>query len=135
MAKVILAARIILGLLFVVFGSDFFLGFLVHFMPEMEAPTAEGMDFFEALTATGYMFPLIKITEIAVGLMLLTGRLVPLALTLIAPIIVNILLYHLLLDNNGLMIALGLLVLEVFLAWSYRDSFRGVLALKAQPSH
>lgn len=131
MAKITLAARILLGLALVVFGADFFL----HFMPQPEEqPTPEAMAFIEGLFNTGYLFPLIKITEIVSGLMLLTGLLVPLALTLMAPIVVNIVLYHLLLDTNGLMIALTILALQLFLAWSYRGSFRGVLAARANPT-
>lgn len=131
MEKITLAARILFGLILVVFGADFFL----HFMPQPEEqPTPEAMALIEGLFNTGYLFQLIKITEIAAGLMLLTGFLVPLALTLVAPIVVNIVLYHTMLDTNGLVIAIVVLALELFLAWSYRDSFRGVLAVRATPT-
>ena len=89
------AARIFLGLIFFVFGLN---GFL-QFMPQPPQPEAAGA-FIGALAATGYMFPLIKGTEVVAGLLLLSGRFVPLALTLLAPIIVNIALFHTVLAPN-----------------------------------
>jgi hypothetical protein len=68
------------------------------------------------------------------GIFLLAGILVPLALTLLAPVVVNIVLFHVFLDPAGMPIAILVLVLEVFLAWGYRDSFKGVLDLRAKPS-
>ena len=82
-------ARILLGLVFTVFGLNGFLHFLPT--PPMSGPSG---DFAMALGATGYIFPVLKAFEVASGLMLLSGRLVPLALTLLAPIIVNIALFH-----------------------------------------
>jgi hypothetical protein len=79
------------------------------------------------------MFPLIKGTEVVAGAMLLGNRFVPLALTLLAPIVVNIAAYHLILDFSPVMpVVLGALL--GYLAWSYRASFRGVLAAKASPA-
>lgn len=127
-SKVPVAARLFLGLLFTVFGLNGFLGFL-----PMPQPTAEGGAFLGALAATGYMFPLIKGTEVVVGLLLLSGRFVPLALTLLAPVSVNILAYHIALDPApGL--PLVIVATQLFLAYAYRDSFRSVLQSKAQPT-
>ncbi len=126
-SKLPTVARLFLGLLFTVFGLNGFLGFLP--MPE---PTAEGGAFLGALAATGYMFPLIKGTEVVAGLLLLSGRFVPLALTLLAPVTVNILAYHVALDPApGL--PLVIIAAGVYLAYAYRDSFRSVLAAKAEP--
>lgn len=123
------AARILLGLVFAVFGLNFFFGF----MPQPEHAGEAGA-FLGALFATGYMFPLIKVTEITAGLMLLSNRFVPLALVLLAPVIVNIVAFHAVLEPAGLAIAGFVLVLELYLAWSYRDAYRGVLAPKAEPA-
>ena len=120
-------ARTLLGLLFTVFGLNGFLGFL----PPPDIPPAGGA-FFGALAATGYMLPLIKGTEVLAGLALLAGRAVPLALTVLAPITVNILLFHVFLAP-GLGVPLLVLGLQLFLAWSYRSSFRGVLNVSARP--
>jgi uncharacterized membrane protein YphA (DoxX/SURF4 family) len=119
-------ARVFLGLVFTVFGLNGFLGFL----PPPE-PTAAGGAFLGALFASGYMFPLIKGTEIAAGLLLLSGRFVPLALTLLAPITINILAYHLFLDP-GLGLPLTLIAVQLYLAYAYRESFRPLLT--AQPT-
>ncbi|MEM8995119.1 MAG: hypothetical protein AAGF23_10060 [Acidobacteriota bacterium] len=83
--------------------------------------------------AASYLLTFVKVTEVACGLMLLMGRFVPLALTVLAPIVLNILCFHLFLDSTGLVLALLLLGLEIFLAWAYRDAFAGVLAMEARP--
>src|SRR5262245_2602138 len=100
-SKLQTAARIGLGSLFFVFGLNGFLNFIPA--PSHTGPSA---DFLGALAATGYMFPLIKGTETATGLLLLVGRYVPLALTLLAPVVVNIVAFHLFLDPAGLAIPL-----------------------------
>ena len=118
-----MVARLVLGSIFFVFGLN---GFL-RFMPMPPMPdAAEG--FLVALATTGYMFPLIKGVEVIGGLLLLTNRFVPLALALLAPGIVNIALFHAFLDPGGLVIAAVLLVLSVYLAWSYRDLYRPMLS-------
>ncbi len=66
--------------------------------------------------------------------MLLSGKYVPLGLTLLAPITVNIVLLHIFLDTAGLPMAIIILALHIFLAWAYRGSFKGVLDMNAQPS-
>ncbi len=122
------AARILFGLIFFVFGLN---GFL-QFMPMPPHPEAADA-FLGALAATGYMFPLIKGTEVVAGLLLLGGRFVPLALVLLAPIIVNIAFFHTMLAPNPVMVV-ALLAIEIYLAWVYRDAFRGVLDANATPA-
>ncbi len=126
--KIPTAARIVLGLAFAVFGLNGFLHFLPQ--PPMSGPPAE---FAGALAATGYMFPLIKATEVAAGLLLLSGRFVPLALTLLAPVMVNIVFFHAVLVKGGLELPLTLLVAEVYLAWAYRDAFAPMLRGHVEP--
>jgi uncharacterized membrane protein YphA (DoxX/SURF4 family) len=123
------AARILFGLLFLVFGLN---GFL-HFIP-MAPPPERAMAFMAGLTSTGYMFPLIKGTEVVVGILLLVNRFVPLALALIAPNVVNIVLFHAALEPSGLPMALAILAFELYLAWTYRDAFRPMLAARVQPT-
>ncbi|MEZ4449976.1 MAG: hypothetical protein R3B09_10900 [Nannocystaceae bacterium] len=123
-----LVARALLGAAFLVFGLN---GFL-HFMA-MPAPPAAAGAFLGALGASGYMFPLVKGIEVVAGVLLLSGRYVPLALLLLAPILVNIVAYHLFLAPDGTGLVLFLVALELVLAWAYRDSFAGVLAGRAQP--
>lgn len=123
-SKLPIAARIFLGLLFTVFGLNGFFGF----MPTPQ-PTPEGGAFLGALAATGYMFPLIKGTEVIAGVLLLSNRFVPLALTLLAPVTVNILAYHSFLAP-GLALPLTIIATQLFLAYSYRDAFRPMLQAK-----
>jgi uncharacterized membrane protein YphA (DoxX/SURF4 family) len=125
--KVILGARVLLGLIFLVFGLNGFLHFLPQ--PPMSGPPAE---FAGALMATGYMFPLLKGTEVICGALLLAGRFVPLALTVLAPIIVNIVAFHAFLAPSGLPLALVVVALELFLAWSYRSAYRALLRARGE---
>jgi len=124
-----LGARLILGAIFTFFGLN---GFL-NFMPMPDPPGAAG-EFMAALAATGYMFPLIKAAEVIGGLMLLSGRFVPLSLALLAPGIVNIVLFHVFLAPAGLPMAVLLVLLAVYLAFSYRDVYRPMLSARARPT-
>jgi uncharacterized membrane protein YphA (DoxX/SURF4 family) len=119
------AARIFLGLVFTVFGLNFFL----HFLPTPPAPPRAAA-FGGALFASGYLFPLMKTVEVATGVLLLAGLFVPLALALLAPIVVNIVAYHLFLAPAGLGVPLAVLVAEVYLAWTYRAAFAPMLRLR-----
>jgi|HubBroStandDraft_4_1064222.scaffolds.fasta_scaffold220105_2 uncharacterized membrane protein YphA (DoxX/SURF4 family) len=121
-------ARVLMGLVFFVFGLN---GFL-HFIPQ-PPPPQPAMAFFGALAATGYMLPLVMGTQLLVGVLLLSNRFVPLALALIAPIIVNIVAFHIALAPSGLPLALIVLVLELVLAWSYRERFRPMLVQRVVP--
>ncbi len=125
----IIGARLILGLIFVVFGLN---GFF-HFIPNPEA--SEPMTaFMTALSETGYFMIVVKLVEVASGLMILTGRFLPLGLILLAPVSVNILLVHVFLDQTGLPMAIVIILLQVFLAWAHRDSYRDVLQANAKPT-
>jgi hypothetical protein len=91
------------------------------------------MAFGMALMKTGYMFPLIKGTEVLVGVLLLTNRFVPLALAIAAPVVVNIVAFHAFLAPEGMVIPIILLALHLSLAWSYRKVYGPMLALRAKP--
>jgi uncharacterized membrane protein YphA (DoxX/SURF4 family) len=123
------AARTALGLGFFVFGLN---GFL-HFLPQPPMPTSAA-GFVGGLLASGYMFPLIKGTETVAGAFLLAGRFVPLALTVLAPVLVNILAFHLFLAPAGLAVPLVLTALELYLAYRYREVFAPVVAARAAAS-
>ena len=94
----------------------------LHFIP-MEPMPQPATDFFGALVATGYMIRLIFFGQLIGGVLLLTGVAVPLALVILAPIVVNILFFHLFLAPGGLAIAFIVVAMEVFLAWRYQDAF------------
>jgi uncharacterized membrane protein YphA (DoxX/SURF4 family) len=110
--------RSLLGFIFVV-GP---LGTALHVFSEPALPPSAAA-FVGALTASGYMLPLLWSTEIAAGALLLLGRLVPVALLLLAPVVVNIAAFHLFLAPGGLGIAVLISVLEGVLAWQHRATF------------
>ena len=113
-------ARILLGLVFFIFGLN---GFL-HFMPN-PPPTPAAGAFFGALIGTGYMFGLIFGTQVLGGLLLLLNAAVPFALVILAPVIVNIIAFHIYLSPVPMQLAIAFIVaaLELFLVWYYRANF------------
>jgi uncharacterized membrane protein YphA (DoxX/SURF4 family) len=123
-------ARILMGLMFFVFGLNGF----VHFIPQPKTPMPEGaVAFATALMKTGYMMPLVMGTQLLVGVLLLLNRFVPLALALIAPIIVGILAFHVFLAPATIGPGIVVFVLEMYLAWAYRNTFRPMLAARTTP--
>ena len=115
-------ARILLGLIFVVFGSNVFL----HFLPMPPPPPGLAGEYFHALFASGYIHAIGGLQVIG-GLLLLIGRFVPLGLTILGAIIVNIWLFHSLMAPQGFGPAIVVTILELFLVWRYRDAFAGIL--------
>jgi putative oxidoreductase len=124
----VIIVRTLLGLLFLFASIAYF------FMP-FEPPPLEGnMKLFnEGLDASGYLFTLLKVTELACGLLLVIGRFVPLALVALAPIAINILMVHIFLDRTGLPIAVFVVLAMAFLAYSYREAFRPLMTARYQP--
>lgn len=129
MSKLTMVARILLGLIFTVFGLNGFLNFL----PPPELPEA-AVPFMTGLASTGYFFPLLKLVEVVAGIFLLAGLFVPLALILLAPIVVNIAMFHFLLAPGEWWMGVLVVVLEIIVARGYWDSFSGVLEMRAKPS-
>ena len=115
-------ARILLGLIFVFFGSN---GFL-RFLPMPPLPQGVTGEYLHAFFASGYVY-FIGGLQVIGGLLLLIGRFVPLGLTILGAIIVNIWIFHILMAPEGLPPAIVVAVLELFLIWSYRDRFAGIL--------
>jgi uncharacterized membrane protein YphA (DoxX/SURF4 family) len=128
MKAAVLVARILLGLVFLVFGLNGLFAFL-----EPPAMNEKAMGFMGALMGTGYLLPVVKLIEVVAGGLLLAGRFVPLALVLLAPIVVNIFLFHVFLDATMLPLAMLIVLLEILLAWAYCDAYRGLLTARAQP--
>ena len=123
---IIIALRILLGLIFLIYGLD---GFW-HFLPPH--PMSEQTNaFIEALIDSGFIWSLMKGTQVAAGVLLLTSLYVPLALVLLAPIIIIIFCMQLFIDPAGLPTGTAIGVLELALAWFYRDYFKSVLVRKA----
>ena len=91
-------------------------------MPEMSGYPAQ---FIGSMAATGFL-QAVAAFQVVGGLLLLIGRFVPLGLTLLGPLVVNILMYHAFMDHSGMPIALVVGALEAFLIWQYRAAFAGI---------
>src|SRR5215470_13274251 len=115
-------ARSLLGVIFVVFGSNMFL----HFIPIPPPPEGPARDFMTALFVSHYLY-IVGASQVAGGVLLLTGRWAPLGLTLLGPVIVNILAFHALMAPAGLGMATVVSALALFLVWRYRENFAGLV--------
>jgi len=115
----IILVRSLMGLLFL-FASITFLFKLIT----PPAPTGAMKTFSDGLEASRYLMPTVKVLELLCGCAFLSGRFVPLATILIAPIIVNILLVQAFLGREGLPIAIFLVLANGLLAYHHRDSFK-----------
>jgi putative oxidoreductase len=114
-------SRSLMGLLLVVMGANKFLNFMP--IPPMEGA---GAQFLGAMFETHYIY-VVAACEVIGGLLLLTGRFAPLGLTLVGPVIVNILAFHIFMDNSGLPVAFVLSALGLFLLLSYREHFAALV--------
>jgi uncharacterized membrane protein YphA (DoxX/SURF4 family) len=113
--------RILLGLVFTVFGSNAFL----HFMPMPPMPGPGGA-FIGAMNETHYLY-VVAGCQVLGGLILLIGRYIPLGLTLLGPVIVNILCFHIFMDRKGLPIAVVVAALALFLVYRHWKNFVSLL--------
>jgi putative oxidoreductase len=129
MRIVALIARLLLGLIFFVFGLNGFLQFLN--MGPMPAGLAG--QFMGALFQSHYLWVVAGLRVVG-GALLLVGRFVPLALVLLGPVIVNILLYHFLLNPAGVVLALVVTVLWFVVFYAYRQYFSGIFVQTATPA-
>jgi putative oxidoreductase len=114
-------ARCLLGLIFLVFGLN---GFL-HFIPA-SLPSGTAGQFVGALFVSNYLV-VVFLLQLISAVLLLINRYVPLALTLLAPIIANILLFHILMAPSGLALAIVVTVLWIVVFLSVRSVFAGLL--------
>lgn len=120
-------AHVLLGLIFFVFGLN---GFL-NFIPAPE-PTGTAAEFFGGLMAAGYFIPVLKIVEIVCGALILLRLFVPLALVVLAPVVVQIFLFHAFLDvPANLVLPIVLVALQAYLGFVvYKSSFAPLLRPK-----
>ena len=121
-------ARYLLGLIFTVFGLN---GFL-HFIPAAPPSSPLALQFLTVLTASHYMMPVFAV-QLVGGLLLLSGRYVPLALAILAPVIFNILTYHLTMDPGGIILGLIALICWSIVFASVRSNFRGLFESRTTP--
>jgi putative oxidoreductase len=121
----VIIVRVLMGLLFL-FASIVVL-FKIFPQPEL---TGNVKIFMDGVNASGYLLPLIKITELVCGIAFVAGRFVPLATVVIAPVIVNIFFFHAFVDTSGLPVAIFLVLANIFLAYANWDKFKPLLEAK-----
>ena len=120
-----LIARLLLGLIFLVFGLNGFLNFI-----PMPPPTGIAGQYMGALFVSNYLVA-VFLLQLVAGVLLLTNRFVPLALVLLGPIVVNILLFHALMAPTGLALPVIVTALWATVFWGVRRAFAGIFVLKA----
>jgi putative oxidoreductase len=118
-------ARYLLALVFIVFGLN---GFL-HFIPQPPPPSELAQQYFTVMSASHYLMFVFGLQLIA-GVLFLFRRTVPLALTIAGPLIVNILLFHALMDPSGIVPGLVVSALWFVVFWQFRAAFFGIFSLK-----
>ena len=121
-SKVTMVLRIILGLALLVFGLNKFLWFL----PQPESLPEGAANFMGALTGTGYMIKLIGTVEVVSGLLLLINKWVPFALVLLAPVVVNIIFYHLKFDPATIGPGALIAIIEIILIYTNWDKLKSL---------
>jgi uncharacterized membrane protein YphA (DoxX/SURF4 family) len=129
MKKAPMIARILLGLIF--FGSGL-MGLLNLAPPPADMPVAL-QTFMTGMMATKYFLPFLKLTETVCGLLLISGFYVPLALVVLAPVILNIFLVHTFMAPSGLPLAIVIGLLEIYLAFfasPYKEVIRHLFVRK-----
>ena len=115
-------SRVLLGLIFVTFGLNMFL----NFIPMPPPPEGPAREFMTALFMSHYVY-VVGALQVVGGLILLSGRWMPLGLTLLGPVIVNIVCFHVLMAPAGLPMAIVVSFLALFLLWRYREHFAGLV--------
>jgi len=121
----VIIARVLLGIAFLFAG-------VMKFVPMKPGsiPPGDAGAMVTLMVAHKWML-FYGLVEAVSGLLLLAGRFVPLALTLLAGLLVNIMLFNATLFPDAVLPTLVLGALEIFLVWAYREAFAGVFAAKA----
>ncbi|MFP5277397.1 MAG: hypothetical protein ACLGPM_09790 [Acidobacteriota bacterium] len=127
MKVIAIVSRYLLGLIFTVFGLN---GFF-HFIPMPPPPSHLAVEFMTAAFASHFM-TVVFLTQVVGGVLLLAGRFVPLALTLLGPVLVNILDFHLTMNPAGVGPGAVATILWLILFWRYRASFAGIFAMQPE---
>jgi putative oxidoreductase len=126
-----LICRILLGLMFVVFGANILHPFMPTPPPPAGSPTAQ---FMAVMGPSGWMHH-VGFFQVLGGLLVLIGGTAPLGLCILGPILVNILIFHILImGGHGIAPGLVATVLEIILIYAYRANFAGIFTYKATPT-
>ena len=121
-------SRYLLGLLFTVVGLN---GFL-HFIPQPPPPNPVAVQFVTAVAVSRFM-GVVFLIQLIGGVLLLAGRFVPLAIAMLAPVLLNILKYHLTMDPGSIGPALVAMIFWAILFLHHRSSFAGIFQDRPEP--
>jgi putative oxidoreductase len=127
MEKIATGSRYFLGLVFAVFGFNYFVPFIPH--PEI---TGDALVYMTGLTKAGYFWPLLRSLELIFGIALLSNRFVPLALTILGPITLHIFLFHAFLMPANLVLAIIMLIAHGLLIKANWNIFKNLLTVKTE---
>jgi uncharacterized membrane protein YphA (DoxX/SURF4 family) len=122
----VLIARILLGLVFLVFGLNIYFTFIPQPPPQGDAGAIAGLLFVH------HWFHFYGVLYVIAGVLLIVGRYVPVALVLLGPILVNILVFHITLAPGGIGPGMVCTLLELFLIYAYWPAFRGIFTSKME---
>lgn len=114
--------RTVLGLIYLVFGLDYFL----HFIPYQPAHIGAAAALKNGLIATGYLYPMMKCMQIAGGISLITNRYAPFSAVVLFPISLNVFLFHTILVPSGWLMGVLLLFPNLFLGYAYRKYYNSM---------
>lgn len=120
--------RIILGLIYLVFGLDYYF----HFIPYQPNHTGAAAEFKNGLMAAGYLYPMMKSIQIVGGISLLINRYAPFCAVVLFPISLNVFLFHTILVPSGWVMGVLLLVPNLFLGYAWRKYYSGMFVKKAE---
>ncbi len=120
-----LVARLLMALTFLFFG----LNGLFHFLPPPPMAPSPATSFLQSMMETHYFVP-ISLLEVLCGILFAFNRYVPLALTLICPVLVNILMFHAFMSPSGILPGLLVMICWLIVYWAHRSAFKGILAQK-----
>ncbi len=123
MKNIKLIVRILLGIMMVIFGLNKFM----NFMPMPPLPAA-AQTFFDALINTGYLMTAVGIVELVTGVLFLLNKYTALAAVILFPVMLNAMMFHLFLAPGGIAPALLAVVMTVFVMFSNKDKYQGMLA-------
>ncbi|RYU90307.1 DoxX family membrane protein [Mucilaginibacter terrigena] len=129
MKSITLIARLLLGFIFLVFGSDYFFHFIDKIVSFPDIGD-KANNYLGAFAATGYFFPILKSIEIVCGVLLLINRYAAFIAVVVFPITLNIFLFDAFMAPSLLYMGGGMMILNVILLYAYRRSYSSILASK-----
>ncbi len=121
-------SRLVLGIIYLVFGLDYFL----HFIPYQPAHTGAAAALKNGLMEAGYIYPMMKTIQMVGGISLIVNRYTPFSAVVLFPISLNVFLFHTILAPSAWLMGVLLLLPNLFLGYAYRKYYSGMFVRKAE---